>query len=106
MAGFLVHIQLEVLVVVYETSSLLEYRPVRVVLLLQHIDVVAMRQLGFDFDHLVVNLGLAYRVRVTPVTLLSSFPQSGLHLGSSRLQIMVHHVEILIPLGKFALAVR
>lgn len=101
MARLFVHVQLEVLVIHQEASALLVDGEVRVVSLRQEVHVVAMRELRLRLDCLVVDVGPAQRVNVRPVAVLTSFPQSRLHLRAVRLQVVVDHIEVL-ELGELA----
>ena len=66
-AGFPVDVELEVLVVDEEATSLLVDGEVGVVLLRKHVHVVTVCELSPHLHHLVTDLGLADRVDVGPV---------------------------------------
>lgn len=60
----LIDVKLKVLIVHQEATTLLEDGKVSVVLLSQHVQVVTLCQLGFDFNRLTVDVRTACRVDV------------------------------------------
>jgi len=95
-AGLLVYVQLEILIVDQEAAALLIDGEVGIVALGQQVHVVAMRQLGFHLDAgLPVDIGTTLRVDVAPVAFLPALAKASLHLGSGGLQIMMHHIKVL-----------
>lgn len=67
-ARFTINIQLEILVLIKETSALLEYGKMSFVSLIHHVQVISLRQLGFHLDHLTVFLGFSNGVRISVLT--------------------------------------
>lgn len=63
-----IYVQLEILVVVEETSAAFEDGEVRVVALGEHVDVISVCQLCLHLNHLATHFGLAYCMDVRPVS--------------------------------------
>lgn len=64
MTRLLIDVELKVLIVHQEATTLFEDGEVGVVLLSQHVQVVALSQLGLDFNRLAVDVGTACGVNV------------------------------------------
>lgn len=94
MAGFFVDVQLEVLIIYQETSSLFKNGEMSVVALCEQVHVVPMCQLCTHFDRLTIKPWPPNRVNVCPMSLLATFSQARLQLGTDRLQIVVDHFKI------------
>lgn len=64
MTRLLIHVELKILVVHQEAATLLEDGEMSVVLLSQHVQIVTLGQLSFDFNRLAILVGPARRVDV------------------------------------------
>lgn len=96
MSWLLVNIQLEILIVDEEATTLLVDGEMGIVTLGQQVHVVAMRQLGLHLDAgLSMDIGASLSVDVAPVVLLAALAQASLHLRPGRLQIVMHHIKVL-----------
>lgn len=68
MSGFPVYIELKVLVVYQEASSSLKYCKMGIVALRQHVQIITMSELSFDFDDLSAHFWPPDRVYVRPMS--------------------------------------
>jgi len=74
MTGWLVDIQLKVLIVEQDATTCFEDGHMVLILLREHVAVVTLRQGSFHFDHLTLELRTSHGVRVTPVSLRKEMP--------------------------------
>lgn len=96
MRGLSINVQLVVLIVEDETTTLLVYREMGIVALRKHVQVVPVRQLRPHFYGLPVRrVELPHSVNIRPVTLLTSLAKPNLGFPEITLQVVVYHVEIL-----------
>lgn len=96
MARLPVDVELEILIVDQEATSLLVDGKVSIVALRQQVHVVTVGQLSLHLDAgLAMHIGTTLCVYIAPVVLLTTLAQTRLHLGTSRLQIMMHHIKVL-----------
>lgn len=91
-----VNIELIILIIVYETAALLKYSEVSIVTLRQEVEVVAVRELRAHLHRGPAGrVEPADRVHVRPVAFLTALAEPDLRASHVRLQIIMHHVEIL-----------
>lgn len=96
MRGLPINVQLIVLVVVNETTTLLEDGEVRVITLRQQVQVIPMRQLGPDLYRLPIRrVEFPESVNVGPVALLSTLAKPDLRFTEITLQVVVNDIEVL-----------
>ena len=92
MAGLLVDVQLEVLVVIHEASSGLVDGEVAGVLLVQEVGVLPVVDGRLDLDDLAPDL-FPDGVDVGELAQPASFPQPALHGPASSLEVVVGHLQ-------------
>lgn len=91
-----VDVELEILIVDKEATSLLVDGKVSIVALCQQVHVVTVGQLSLHLDAgLAMHIGTTLGVNIAPVVLLTTLAQTRLYLRASGLQIMMHHIKVL-----------
>lgn len=96
MRGLPINVQLIVLIVVNETTTLLEDGEVCIVALRQQVQVIPMRQLGPDLYRLPIRrVEFPESVYVRPVAFLATFAKPDLRFTEITLQVVVYDVEVL-----------
>lgn len=101
MTRFLVKVKLEILIVYKEATTFFVNGEMSIIALSQQIHVIAMCQLSFCFNRLIVYVRSTQRMNVRPISLLTSFTQASLHFWPIRLQVMMNHIKVL-EIRKFA----